>query len=443
MRQILSLSGVLLLLGSVTAIAQVGRKETPRPDLAPEVRLAQLVQASIVATHAYQILLAKTTGKGDPACYAPGQLTDRDLETLVEHHGRLLASDRSAMKAWTRGQPSKFEPARDLDPILGTPLRIPDNAPVNVFSAWLRQKSQLPLAHIRSIANLYQTVLEIDRDGDRLQEEFDFLIGLGLRVYVGQLDLPGTDEAFLETGRELEARTCPSPFDTSAAAWQIAGRKVWNWAERKLHIRDEFTVANELLREPEVSALAPAIRAMPAQRIAIIGHSFTMGAHWSSPSSFVPIVSTIITKQNPGVLFRQFEAGGLTASRALRNFYSEALAWKPDKVLLVVLTRREEDFDALRQIGEGLTRQGIRCLVFDNIHDPESQDSQVVSRFQKTAREAGITIIEVDRLLSAAPDSDAFLCLDGIHMKEPYHRLMAKEWLEFLAGARAAQLQNP
>jgi hypothetical protein len=360
----------------------------------------------------------------------------------VEHHGKLLAADRNAVKAWTRGQVSKFEPSLDLDPILSAPLRIADNAPVNVFSAYLRQKSQLPLAHIRSIANLYQTVLEIDRDGDRLQEEFDFYIGVGLRVYVGQLDLPGTDEAFLEVGRELETRSCASPFDTNAAAWQIAGRKVWNWAEKKLHIRDEFVVANELAREPEIAALVPAIRAMPGQRIAIIGHSFTMGAHWSSPSSFVPIASALIGRENPEVLFRQFQAGGLTASRAQRNFYAEAVAWKPDKVLLVVLVRREEDFEALRQMGEGLARAGVRTFVFDNIQDPESRDPDTVSRFQKTARAAGITIVEVDGVLTGAPDRNSFVCLDGIHMKEPYHRLMAKEWLKFLAGARPARLEH-
>ena len=32
------------------------------------------------------------------------------------------------------------------------------------------------------------------------------------------------------------------------------------------------------------------------------------------------------------------------------------------------------------------------------------------------------------------------VCLDGIHMTEPYHRLMAKEWLKLLAGARGPAL---
>ena len=51
-----------------------------------------------------------------------------------------------------------------------------------------------------------------------------------------------------------------------------------------------------------------------------------------------------------------------------------------------------------------------------------------------------MTVIDVSPLLAAAPDRDRFLCLDGIHMTEPYHRLMAKEWLKLLVGARRPTL---
>ena len=33
--------------------------------------------------------------------------------------------------------------------------------------------------------------------------------------------------------------------------------------------------------------------------------------------------------------------------------------------------------------------------------------------------------------------------IDGIHMTEPYHRLMAKEWLKYLAGARPQSPSTP
>jgi hypothetical protein len=409
-------------------------REPPPSDISPDLRLAQLSQANIIATHAYQVLLARKTGKGDPACYSPGSLSDRQLEEIVGHQAKLLASDRNAIKSWTRAHPTKFDPRRNLDPILSAPLVIPENAPVHAILNHLRNTTRTSLARIRSIASLYQTVLEIERDGDLLQQQYDFYIALGLPVYVGQLDLPGTDEEFLMAGKELERAACASPFDTSAAAWQIAGRKVWNWGEKNLHIRDERVLANELMEEGDVAALLPAVRSMPAQKVAVIGHSFTMGAHWSSPSSFVNIAAAIVARENRKVVFRYFQAGGLTASRASRSFHGDVLAWKPDRVLLVVLTRNEEDYGALEQMGAGFRKAGIRCFVFDNIHDPEARNPETVARFNQAARDAGMGVIEVDHVLSSAPERDQFVCLDGIHMREPYHRLMAKEWLKFLAG---------
>ena len=110
---------------------------------------------------------------------------------------------------------------------------------------------------VRAIASLFQTNLEVERDGDRLQELFAFYAGLGLPVYLGQLGLPGTDEDFLAMGRELEGKSCPSPVGTTAAEWQIAARKNWNWGEKNLGIRDDKVLASELLEEPDVKALVP------------------------------------------------------------------------------------------------------------------------------------------------------------------------------------------
>jgi hypothetical protein len=405
-------------------------------------RLLSLVEANIIATHAYQVRLAQKSGKADSACYAAGNLSESGLEAIVAHQAGLLSSDRAALRAWARGQKSAFDPSKDLEPILASSLVVPDRAPVNVFTEYLRQHAKASRDRARSIASLYQTVMEVERDGDLLQDQFHFYIALQLPVYVGQLHLPGSDSAFLAAGKELEPRTCVSPFDTNGAAWQIAGRKIWNWGEKNLHIRDEDVLARELLQEADVRSIVPQIRALPAQRIAVIGHSFTMGLHWSSPSSFVPVVTAIFKKENPKVEFKQFAAGGLTASRAYRNFYKDALAWKPDKVLLVVMERKDEDYEALKQIGEGFIKAGAKVYTFDNIHDPEGHDEAAIKRSIEVARDSGMTVIEVDQLISAAPDRERFVCLDGIHMTEPYHRLMAKQWLKFLVGAREAKLDQ-
>jgi photosystem II stability/assembly factor-like uncharacterized protein len=410
----------------------------PPPTAPPEARLEKLVEANIRGVHAYQILLARQSGKGDPACYGAGALGEADLKALVAHQAALLGSDPAAVKAWAQGQPSAFDPARDLEPLLSAPLVADPRLPVQVFTRDLAARSRAPRAHIRAIANLYQTILEVERDGDLLQDEFDFDLALGLPVYVGQLGLPGTDDDFLATGRALEPLSCASPVGTSAAEWQIAGRKIWNWGEKKLHVRDEQVVAKELLQEPEVQSFLPRLRDLPAQKVAVIGHSFTMGLHWSSPGSFITISTALLQKENPKVQVKQFQGGGLTGSRALKNFYADALAWKPDVVLLVLLTRTDDDLKALDTMVRGFTQAGAKVYMFDSVRDPE--EAARLAGQQDAVRQAGGTLVEVAPLLAASPDRARFLCMDGVHMTEPYHRLMAKEWLRLLAGVRRPKL---
>jgi hypothetical protein len=91
------------------------------------------------------------------------------------------------------GAPSTFDPGKDLQPLLAAQLPMPATLPVNLFATYLHEKApQFRKEEIRSIANLYQTVLEVERDGDRLQELYAFYIALGLPVYVGQLGMPGS-----------------------------------------------------------------------------------------------------------------------------------------------------------------------------------------------------------------------------------------------------------
>jgi len=257
---------------------------------------------------------------------------------------------------------------------------------------------------------------------------------------VGQLGLPGGDADLLAVGRQLEGKSCPGPVGTTAAEWQIAGRKIWNWGEKNQHIRDARVLADELLAEPDVAALVPKMRALPPQKVAVIGHSFTMDLHWSSPSAFVPIVTAMFARENPKVEFRQFQGGGLTSTRAYNRFYQDVLAWKPDTVLLVVLNRNDEDIVNFARLGRGFTGAGARVFSFDDVHG--NSDPMRMAQERAAAPTAGITIVEVARLVSSAPERARFVCLDGIHMTEPWHRLMAREWLKLLVGARAAALES-
>ncbi|HSD66807.1 MAG TPA: hypothetical protein VLF95_08910 [Vicinamibacteria bacterium] len=409
---------------------------------APSVawKLERLVEANILGTHAFQVALAWRDGKGDPACYSPGSLTEAQLAAIEAHQAALLQSDVKEVRAWAEGKPSRFDPKTDLEPLLASGIALSDALPVSAFTRWLSGRTKAPRVQVRAVASLLQTNLEVERDGDRLQELFAFYAGLGLPVYLGQLGLPGTDQAFLAMGRELEGAACSSPFGTAVADWQIAGRKNWNWGEKNLGIRDDKVLAKELLEEPDVKALVPRIRALPAQRIAVIGHSFTMQLHWSTPGAFVPVVTAIFARENPGVEFRQFQGGGMTSSRAVNRFYADVVAWKPQQVLLVVMNRTEEDLAAFRKLGRGLADAGAKVLTFDDVGDPKGTAPELRERELAIARETDMTMIEVSALLAAAPGRERFLCLDGIHMTEPYHRLMAKQWLAFLVGARGAAL---
>jgi hypothetical protein len=421
-----------LLIATQFATLLLSQQKTIRETPPGPARLAQLVEGNIVGVHAYQVLLARKEKNMDPACWPPSDPKDADLEALVAHQTSLLSSP-SAARAWALGAPSPFDPAKDLQPLLSARLPMPENLPVNLFATYFHGKAPpFRREEIRSIANLYQTVLEVERDGDRLQDLYAFYIGLGLPVYVGQLGLPGTDEDFLATGRVLEGHACASPVGLSAADWQIGGRKIWNWGEKNLHVRDAEVVANELLAEPDVKALEPRMKELPAQRIAVIGHSFTMDLHWASPSAFVPIVTAMFASENPAVQFRQFQGGGLTSSRALKNFYKDALAWKPDTVLLVLINRTEQDLEDLRTMGQGFRAAGARVAMFDDVHDPDSGDPQAREKEATVARQAGIEIAAVSPILAVSPDRGRFSCLDHIHMSEPYHRLMAKEWLRVI-----------
>jgi len=419
----------------LSSLALVALASSPAPS-----RLEQLVEANVLGTHAFQVALAKKEGKGDPACYPRGALTDTQLAGLEAHQAALMKADVKAVRAWAEGRASSFDPKADLEPLLASGLTLTDTLPASVFTRWIADRTKAPRVQVRAIASLFQANLEVERDGDRLQELFAFYAGLGLPVYLGQLGLPGADEDFLAMGRELEGKACASPFGTAAAEWQIAGRKNWNWGEKNLGIRDDKVLAKELLEEPEVKALVPRIRALPAQRIAVIGHSFTMQLHWSTPGAFVPVVTAIFARENSGVEFRQFQGGGMTSSRAVVRFYADVVAWKPQQVLLVVLNRTDEDLTAFQKLGQGLAEAGARVLTFDDVHDPSGTSAGLQERELAIARETGMTVIEVSPLLAAAPDRDRFLCLDGIHMTEPYHRLMAKEWLKLLVGAREAAL---
>ncbi|MHB1699364.1 MAG: SGNH/GDSL hydrolase family protein [Acidobacteriaceae bacterium] len=401
-------------------------------------RRSQLVEANIIAVQAYQMILARQQHKGSSACY-PESVPDTDvLQSLVKHQASLLAEPAAQVVKWANSQSSTFDPAKDLKPLLDANLKLSPELPVNVFTRYLeKQAPGQPEESIRSVANLYQTVLELNRDGDLLQDLYRFYIALHLPVYVGQLGLPGSDADFLAAAQQLAGKSCASPVDLSVAAWQIAGRKVWNWGEKNLHIRGADAIATELLSEAQFAKLIPEMQAMPAEKIAIIGHSFTMDEHWASPSAFVPIVTRMFALENPGVQFWQRSVGGQSFSHAYSAFYPQALAWKPNVVLLVLMSFAPADEQALKAMVVGFRASGARVLMFDDVGAPDdSQSPNHAQRIAQIGKDAGAEIIPVSAIINAAPGHESFTAMDNIHRKEPYHRLMAKLWLQAILATK-------
>jgi len=404
-------------------------------------KLSKIVEANVIATHAYEVLMATKTGKGDPKCWSANGLSNDELKALVAHQKSLLRKSSKAILAWAEGRKSRFDPAKDVEPLLAAPLKLSEKLPVNVYTQYFQGKTGGTRVQVRAIASLLQMMLEVHRDADVVHELYKFYVALKLPVHVGQFGLPDTREYFLEVGNELSPRMCVSPFDTTAAGLQITGRKMMGWGRRYTHERDRRTLAYELLNEPEINALLPKIKigAMPSQRIAAIGHSFTAELVWTSPSAFVPIVKEMLEMHNPGVQTRQWCHGGLSASRAEKMFYEKALAWEPNKVLLVVAMRSDKDVEAMERMANGFAKAGAQVMMFDHM-DPPVPGAKEPAWRKGLVERTGMTFIEVGELLAASPDKDKFLCLDNIHMTEPYHRLMAKEWFKFLVGARGAKL---
>ena len=442
MKTLIACLAILAVAGCSMAQESQGGNQPMAAKSAPQSRLGQLVEANIIAVHAYQIGLAQKAGKGDPQCYSPGALSAADLDAIVAHQAALVKDDAVQILAWTKNAPSTFDPGKDLSPILATKLALSPKLPVNVFTDYLAGASKADRVSVRAVANLYQCCLEMERDGTLLWDLMDFYIAFGLPTYVGQFGLPGSDADFLAVGEKLAPLTCDSPFEDNATtpfAWEIAGRKIWNWGEKFLHIRDQYTMAREILAEPDIRVLIPRMKAMPPQKIAVIGHSFTMQSHWSTPGSFAAVAGAALVMTNPQIEYKQWGGGGLTASRAFANFYKDALAWKPNKVLFAVAMRKDQDLADLKTMCKGFADAGAAVYTFDNLRDP-SEDAVRNEMGPQVAADTGLVIIQVGKLLHDAPDKGKFVCLDKIHMTEPYHRLMAREWFKFLVGARGANL---
>jgi hypothetical protein len=405
-------------------------------------KLEAFVDANIKATHAYQTLAAKKFGAEIYNKYwNTGGLSDAELNNLVALQKAMLAEPVENIIAWAKGDGAKFDEKKYIEAIRESKLTADySKLPVNVWIEYLKEKApKATPVQVKAVANLQQMITEIDRDGDTLQDLFRVYSALGLPVYFGQLGLTAAnDDEFMAIANELAPKIAAIPYDKSPGTIRMACHKMYNWGRRYSGERDNAAMAKELLADPDLKEAIAAAAKLPPQKIAVIGHSFSMAVHWSTPGSFVPIVAEMMKTVNPQVEFKFFQEGGMRAQRAYEKFYKNALAYHPDAVLFVILTGGEHR-QALKTMVEGFTQAGTKCLIFDSLW-PADWD-QYSKATDPILSKVKLNIIEVKPVLMASPNKGKFVCLDGVHMTEYWHVVMAKEWFKYLAGVRKEKLE--
>lgn len=403
-------------------------------------RKARLVEAVIVGTHAHQIAMAGKSRKGDPEAFGAQQKTPEKLAALVAAQASLLASDPAEVAKWVDGKPSKFDAAGTVDALLGSGILLDPRLPVNAATEVLVERAPLVSREkTRALASLLQIILEIDRDGTVLQDLFNVYKPLGLLVGPGDFRIDDSDRAFLAVGREMADGSCAGPFDTRRAAFQIGLRKIQNWSVK--FTRDTAAeAADALLKRGDVALLISKIKAMAPERVLVVGHSYTMKMNWSNLSPMNEIVAAVFRKLNPFVDFGHMGHGGMSASQARDKYLKDGLAWKPNRVLVVVVMNTDKEIEALAEMARAFKETGAETIVFDQLYVAgNSWINPKRDGLVALAAKGEITLLEVGKLIEASPDKSRFVCLDGIHMTDPYHQLMAAELLKYLVGARGAK----
>lgn len=403
-------------------------------------RLEALVDANIKATQAFESLDAKKLGDEVRLKYwNVGGLSDAALNRLIELQKEMMAQPIESIVAWARGEQSSFDEAKYIRGIVDSKLLVSDpKLPVNVWIKWFREKEpNTSLLRAKSLASLQQMMGDTYRDGDLLQDLFRVYVKLGLPVHFGQIGITATTDAdFMTFAKELSPRMGPSPYDESPFMLKMSFRKMYNWGRRYTGERDKFTMARQLMADPRMKAAILKAGMLKPEKVAIIGHSYTMEVNWSTPGTFVAVVTEMMKKANPLIEFKYFQQGGMDAVTAQKRFYDEALAWRPDSVLFVVMNDGQPNRLALKAMVDGFSGAGAKCVMFDclwpAVWDPQSKKADPLL--------AGINLIEVQKLLMASPEKEQFMCLDGTHMMEAWHMLMAREWFKYLAGARKEEL---
>jgi len=408
-----------------------------------EDHLNRLTGALMEGIHLGQVLEQESRKiKGDAELFSPGKLTVEKGKELFAASEQ-LSSHPDEVIAWVRKQ--KMEKAAiDVGELVtaldGAPEPDWGKLPVGLLFRWLENRvGAKDRASAAAVANILQESLDIDKPGPQLRELIVLHYRLGLKVNFAQLGLPAQDSDFLAIGKELAPRTAACPYKTSPDFYQQALRVMENIANKATGYRDKTVLGKEILRDPAMERLIPALKAMPAKRLAFLGHSLMFTGHWSTAASWCDIAGEAAKQVNPGVEYRDYQSGSITAGRAVKEHLAAMLEFKPtDTFLLMVPARGVADQQALEKIITELRKVGSRVCIVDDVRPgtpAKTPDGKDVHAFEREAcGKLGGTFLEFVKLSKDVPGSDKWIACDDIHMNTEGHVFYAKELLKFLAS---------
>jgi hypothetical protein len=401
----------------------------------------KLVDACIRGVHASQLRLfyggRELSSDGTPGGFVVTGLGE--LETALEN---ISSADSQRIAAWmSNGKSDEHGIGSAVDLLNDAPLTLSHVLPVTSLVRYLKSHSPSddPAGPL-SVANLHQAVLEVDRDATLVQSLFRLYVDLGIPVSLEELGVADDAAGLDKIAAALSQQVCACPYDTSAEAWRLAFEKVKNWGEQFRGVFTAETYAAELMALPEIGECEDAIKAMPAQSICILGHSFTQSMHWSTHASFTDITASIFAQWNPAIRVAHVSGNHLSSTGAVQDRLEQVLAHQPDRTLVVVVVREDEHIEALEEIIRRLRAAGSEVNVFDSIvFGFGSEQSAWAPEVSKRARQAGAGVVAVKEMLAAHPQRDDFEALDVVHMTPVYHKVMAIEWTRFLCGMRSEE----
>ncbi|HYF51003.1 MAG TPA: SGNH/GDSL hydrolase family protein [Planctomycetota bacterium] len=402
-------------------------------------RLVALATAAMHGVHFGQVLKHETgKDRGDEALFSRGSLSVDQLKELFESFKKLITFKPEAIVAWSRGNESgdSAEITRLVEHLRSKPIPADERLPVNAMVACMRRRLTGPEEFfVRAVASLVQLCLQMEHDGGLLQDLIRVYVALGIK----QLSLPLDEEGQRALGKELAPIFAKSPF------WEGANvndpvyvysviRKLNVWIDKTCGRRDRYVLGKELLEDPEIKPLLPKLKQLSPRRVAFLGHSMMMSLHWTTFGSWCDLAGEVVKNVNPGFEYRDFQSGGLTATRAIKEHLTPLLEWRPHETYLLMFIGAPGEPEAYEQIMQKLRTINTKIYIVDDVRYWLEIPREVYDTFREMSRKYGATILDYAARGKSAPGHEKFEALDVIHMNTEGHIFYCKETLKMWAN---------